>query len=53
MDDRILKIILAWIVLIFIGLPLLISLSGIGLFGILSIVAIGWAIRILYNKKED
>tara|TARA_Y100000389_G_scaffold204996_1_gene261769 strand:+ start:2525 stop:2683 length:159 start_codon:yes stop_codon:yes gene_type:complete len=52
MDNRSLKIVLAWIVLIVIGIPLIISLSGIGLFGILSIAVIAMAARVLYNNKD-
>ncbi len=52
MDEKRIKIVLAWFVLVIFGLPLLLSLFGINFFVILGIVAIGFAIKVLYDNHK-
>tara|TARA_R110001599_G_scaffold28413_5_gene98268 strand:- start:3853 stop:4020 length:168 start_codon:yes stop_codon:yes gene_type:complete len=52
MDEKRIKIALAWFVLVIFGLPLLLSLFGVNFFAILGIVAIGFAIKILYDNHK-
>ena len=52
MDEKQIKIALAWFVLVIFGLPLLLSLFGINFFVILGIVAIGFAIKVLYDNHK-
>jgi hypothetical protein len=52
MDDKQIKIVLAWFVLVLFGLPLLFSLFGLNFFAIVGIVAIGFAIKILYDNHK-
>jgi len=51
MDEK-LKIVLAWIVVVIFGIPLLFSLLGINFFAIVGIVAIGFAIKVLYDNHK-
>ena len=46
------KIVLAWFVLVIFGLPLLLTLFGINFFALLGIVAIGFAIKVLYDNHK-
>ena len=50
--DKKLKIVLAWFVLVLFGIPLLFSLLGLNFFGIVGIVAIGFAIKVLYDNHK-
>jgi len=52
MDERRIKIVLAWFVLVIFGLPLLLSLFGVYFFALLGIVAIGFAIKVLYDNHK-
>ena len=52
MDEKRIKIVLAWFVLVIFGLPLLLTLFGINFFALLGIVAIGFAIKILYDNHK-
>jgi len=52
MDKKQIKIVLAWFILVVFGLPLLFSLFGINFFAIVGIVAIGFAIKILYDNHK-
>ncbi len=51
MDEK-LKIVLAWIVVVIFGIPLLFSLLGLNFFAIVGIVAIGFAIKVLYDNHK-
>jgi len=50
--DKKLKIVLAWIVVVIFGIPLLFSLLGLNFFAIVGIVAIGFAIKVLYDNHK-
>jgi len=52
MDEKQIKIALAWFILVVFGLPLLFSLFGLNFFAIVGIVAIGFAIKILYDNHK-
>ena len=52
MDEKQIKIVLAWLILVLIGIPLLLSLFGLNFFGIVGIVAIGFAIKVLYDNHK-
>jgi hypothetical protein len=52
MDERRIKIVLAWFVLVIFGLPLLLSLFGINFFALFGIVVIGFAIKVLYDNHK-
>ena len=51
MDEK-LKIVIAWIVVVVFGIPLLFSLLGLNFFAIVGIVAIGFAIKVLYDNHK-
>jgi len=52
MNDKQIKIVLAWFVLVVFGIPLLFSLFGLNFFAIVGIVAIGFAIKVLYDNHK-
>ena len=52
MDEKQIKIVLAWFILVVFGLPLLFSLFGFNFFAIVGIVAIGFAIKVLYDNHK-
>ena len=52
MDEKQIKIVLAWFILLVFGLPLLFSLFGLNFFAIVGIVAVGFAIKILYDNHK-
>jgi len=52
MDEKQIKIVLAWFILVLIGIPLLLSLFGLNFFAIVGIVVIGFAIKILYDNHK-
>ena len=52
MNDKQIKIVLAWFVLVVFGIPLLFSLFGLNFFAIVGIVAIGFAIKVLYDNYK-
>ena len=49
MDEK-LKIVLAWIVVVIFGIPLLISLLGISFINLVGLAIVVWAILLLYKK---
>jgi hypothetical protein len=49
MDEK-LKIVLAWIVVVMVGTPLLLSLLGISFIDIIGLAIVVWAISLLYKK---
>jgi hypothetical protein len=51
MDEK-LKIVLAWIVVVVFGIPLLLSLLGISFINLIGLVIVVWAISLLYKKYK-
>jgi len=51
MDEK-LKIVLAWIVVVVFGIPLLVSLLGISFINLIGLVIVVWAISLLYKKYK-
>ena len=49
MDEK-LKIVLAWIVVVIFGIPLLLSLLGISFLNLIGLAIVVWAILLLYKK---
>ena len=53
MDEEKLKTVLAWLVLIFIGIPILLSVLGVNLITLLGIFVVIWAATLLVKKYKD
>jgi hypothetical protein len=51
MDEK-LKIVLAWIVVVVFGIPLLLSLLGISFINLIGLVIVVWAILLLHKKYK-
>ena len=51
MEEKV-KIVLAWIVVVVFGIPLLLSLLGISFINLIGLVIVVWAISLLYKKYK-
>lgn len=47
-----LKIVLAWVVVVIFGIPLLLSLLGISFIDLIGLGIVVWSIFLLYNKYK-